>query len=313
MIDFATKLRKMGWRKFLNECMGFTMRDRIGMIVILVMVFLTFIVPKIYFTKGLHDLKADTAWVTVAKSMEIQPENTTFPASRKRYPTLNSKETPVELFHFDPNSLDLQGWEKLGIRAPTIRTIQNFLSKGGSFKKAEDLLRIYGLGKEEFEKLKPFVVIETRDSKYTPNTQRSYVPLKPFQPKVIDINKGDTSDFIALPGVGSKLATRIIHFREKLGGFYSVNQVRETFGLVDSVFENIKPFLEVREFEVKKININTATLDELKAHPYLRYSIAKAIIAYRNEHGTFGNVEEIKRILPVTEEVYKKLVPYLEK
>ena len=62
---------------------------------------------------------------------------------------------------------------------------------------------------------------------------------------------------------------------------------------------------------VKKININTATIDELKAHPYIKYSLANPIVAYRNEHGAFDKLEDLKKIMTVTEEVYKKISPYL--
>ena len=104
---------------------------------------------------------------------------------------------------------------------------------------------------------------------------------------VIDINTADTSAFISLPGIGSKLAARIVNFRDKLGGFYSIDQVGETFGLPDSTFQKIKQYLKLENTSIKKININTATVDELKAHPYIKYSVANPIIAYRNEHGPF--------------------------
>jgi competence ComEA-like helix-hairpin-helix protein len=62
---------------------------------------------------------------------------------------------------------------------------------------------------------------------------------------------------------------------------------------------------------VKKININTATIDELKAHPYIKYNLANPIVAYRNEHGSFSKIEDIKKVMAVTEEIYKKIAPYL--
>jgi competence ComEA-like helix-hairpin-helix protein len=133
---------------------------------------------------------------------------------------------------------------------------------------------------------------------------------KTFQPKVIDINTADTTAFISLPGIGSKLASRIANFREKLGGFYSIEQLGEVYGLQDSVFQKIRKYLRLNDPSVKKININIATVDELKAHPYIKYNIANAIIAYRNQHGPFSAVEDIKKIMVVTEELYSKMLPY---
>jgi competence ComEA-like helix-hairpin-helix protein len=125
------------------------------------------------------------------------------------------------------------------------------------------------------------------------------------------VNTADTTTLISLPGIGSKLATRIITFREKLGGFYSVEQIGETYGLPDSTFQKIKQYLKLDNVSVKKININTATVDEMKAHPYIKYSLANPIVAYRNEHGMFSTIEDIKKVMAVTDEVYKKIAPYL--
>ena len=88
-------------------------------------------------------------------------------------------------------------------------------------------------------------------------------------------------------------------------------QVSETFGLPDSTFQKIKQYLKLENAVVRKININTATVDELKVHPYIRYSLANPIIAYRNEHGLFSKVEDIKKVMAVTDDIYNKIVAYL--
>jgi competence ComEA-like helix-hairpin-helix protein len=128
---------------------------------------------------------------------------------------------------------------------------------------------------------------------------------------IIEINSGDTTAFIALPGIGSRLAARIITFRDKLGGFYSVDQVKELYGLPDSTFQLIKPYLTVNAKLVRKININTVTKDELKLHPYIRWQLAAMIIDYRNQHGPFATIDDLKKMQQITEEVFSKIVPYL--
>jgi competence protein ComEA len=136
--------------------------------------------------------------------------------------------------------------------------------------------------------------------------------VKKYIPSVIDINTADTSALIALPGIGSKLSQRIIMFRDKLGGFYKIEQVAETFGLPDSTFQKIKTRLVLINSSVRQININTATVEELKSHPYLRYAIANAIIQYRNQHGNFSSPDDLKKVVAVTEEVFAKVFPYLK-
>ncbi|MBI3139222.1 MAG: helix-hairpin-helix domain-containing protein, partial [Sphingobacteriales bacterium] len=127
----------------------------------------------------------------------------------------------------------------------------------------------------------------------------------------VEINTADTTAFIALPGIGSRLAARIVHFREKLGGFYSIAQLGETFGLADSVFQQIKPFLKLQSVALRKININTATGGDLKPHPYLKWNIINALLAYRKEHGPFRSIEDLKKLQIMTDELFAQLSPYL--
>jgi competence ComEA-like helix-hairpin-helix protein len=129
---------------------------------------------------------------------------------------------------------------------------------------------------------------------------------------IIDLNLADTAALIALPGIGSKLALRIVNFRDKLGGFYSIDQLREIYGLSDSAFEQARVYLKLETAAIKKININTASIEELKAHPYIRYNIANPIVAYRKEHGLFSTIEDLKRINVIPGETFNKLSPYLE-
>lgn len=220
----------------------------------------------------------------------------------------------AELFFFDPNTLDEEGWRKLGIRDKTIGTIKNYIAKGGRFRKAEDIGKIWGLSKEDAERIIPFVRLPAAENKaitFEQTKPAAKPEKKEFSQSLIDINTADTTALIALPGIGSKLSQRIINFRDKLGGFHSVEQVGETFGLPDSTFQKIKKRLVVKTASVKRINVNTATVDELKAHPYIRYAIGNAIVQYRNQHGNFSSVDELKKIMAVTEEVYSKALPYL--
>ncbi len=133
-----------------------------------------------------------------------------------------------------------------------------------------------------------------------------------YLPKTIDINTADTTAFIALPGIGNKLANRIVEFRNKLGGFYKVEQVAETYALPDSTFQKIKSRLTISTIAVQQININTATVDELKSHPYIRYYIANAIVQYRNQHGNFLAADDLKKITLITDSAFNKMLPYLK-
>lgn len=274
----------------------------------------------------------DSAWIAAVKKSEIKAPDSSIDTYQKsndenafdyQYDkrTSSYNENSIvkgELFYFDPNTISISDWKRLGLKDKTIQTIHNYLGKGGQFYKPEDLQRIYGLHQDEYERLLPYVKIESKTSvvneQFTSSkTTREKQSSKTYTARytTIDINIADTSAFISLPGVGSKLAARIVNFRDNLGGFYSIEQVGETYGIPDSTFQKIKQWLKLDNPSVKKININTATVDELKAHPYIKYSLANPIVAFRDEHGAFSKIDDVKKVMAVTDEIYRKIAPYL--
>ena len=157
--------------------------------------------------------------------------------------------------------------------------------------------------------------VKKADSLYNHNTSLtkpdSYFPRTVKRFSETDINLADSAAWSSLPGIGEKLAVRIIRFREKLGGFYQVEQVAETFGLPDSGFQKIKPFLRLSAISLRGINPNSATKEELQSHPYIRWQIAKAIIDYRLQHGGFRTIDELLQLAQMDAARFEKLKPYL--
>ena len=316
-------------KKILLSYLSFTKKERVGIIVLLVLIAILIIVPFL-FPFFIKEKRTD---ITSFKNQMNQLVTKQAESAYRKYPSRNydenynrnyreseekndfSKVSKGELFNFDPNTLDESGWKRLGIKDKTIKTIQNFLSKKGHFYKPEDIGKIWGLHANEVEKLLPFVKIENTTSLSYP--EKKAYETKTFEkgkytPNVIEINSADTSLLIALPGIGSKLSQRILTFRDKLGGFYKIEQIAETFGLPDSIFQKLKPRFSISKTPLRQININTASLDEMKIHPYLRYAIANAIIQYRTQHGNYTTVEDIKKIMLITDDIFNKAAPYLK-
>lgn len=308
-----------------HHYLDFTRKDRRGTIVLLFFILMLCIIPFVYpvffKTNTTAPVDVDSSLISL-KSKQSEARNKkydAYPGEEHRpydHPqaTYTSK-TKGELFYFDPNTISADGWKKLGLRDKTINTIINFRNKGGKFRQPADIKKIWGLFPDEAERLLPYINIaaleETASQKNYSNdlsSPKNYENKKKYTP--VNINGSDTSEWIALPGIGSKLSQRIINFRDKLGGFYAVHQVGETFGLPDSVFQKIKPLLQISG-EVKKININTASLEELKTHPYIRYQLGNTIVQYRAQHGNFKTIADIRKIMIIDESIYNKLSPYL--
>jgi competence ComEA-like helix-hairpin-helix protein len=243
-------------KAWMRDYFSFSRKDRIAILVLVALIFLTVLSPHFFRNAILSPPdQTDTAWIALVRALIVKQDSDHLVQSGQK----SFGNRPFPSRHFD-SSRHWKAWSQ-----------------------------------------------PNKDSR--PYAEKRYFR-KQLSP--VDINLADTTAFIALPGIGSKLAERIIKFREKLGGFYSIEQIGEVYGLADPVFQKIKPLLLTGAFLVKKININTASLDELKAHPYIRFTIAKSIIAYREQHGVYSTMEDLKKLVLMTEDIYAKVSPYLE-
>jgi competence ComEA-like helix-hairpin-helix protein len=310
------------WQQFLKDYFSFTKKERRGIIVIVAVILLLIILPFFFpyfikkeetdtsqFTKEIAQLLLDTS----SKKRNVDKIDDGY--YNDYTPSPGKYISKQEVFFFDPNTASIADWIRLGVKPRTAETIQKYIAKGGKFYKPEDIKKIYGISQKDVERLIPYVSIKEVKKEYTSYEQKEYTDKKSFSKNSVnqktEINEADTSAFIALPGIGSKLAKRIISYREKLGGFYSVDQISETYFLPDSTFQKIKHYLIADSKAIKKININLATAEEMKSHPYIKYNIANAIFQYRRQHGNYNSVEEIRKIMTVTDDFYEKVFPYL--
>ena len=222
----------------------------------------------------------------------------------------NTKENIfVNHFEFDPNRCSKDQWMKLGVKEKTAEKIMKYVSKGGKFKSPEDLKKIWGLSPTQVKDLMPFVkIISTPKIENKKNTNSHFETTN--SNKIIDVNTADSLLLESLPGIGPALAVRIIKYRNKLGGFYTREQLKEVWGLPDSVFHKVKEKVIFSD-NANKININTADFLKLKSHPYIGYKLANTIINYRNQHGNFKSLEDIQKIILIDEKMFNRLSHYL--
>lgn len=207
-------------------------------------------------------------------------------------------------FKFNPNTLNETGFKKLGLRDKLVATLLNYRNKGGKFYNKESLKRIYGLHEDEYKQLEPYIDI--------PNSVSFHKEYKKPDIIRIELNSADTSQLIRLRGIGAKLSMNIIRLREQLGGFVRIEQIKEAYGISESTFDMIKSSLYINHTLIKTISLNEATLYELNAHPYLRGDLARALVEFRkSQHYKIDNLNQIKEIPLINEEIFRKIVPYL--
>lgn len=314
-------------QKWIGSLLDFNHKERRGLLFLLVLIISIWLVPFFFSEKKPEISASELEMLQLKKTESASAEQNFYPGNRpssfskrtnrgrrEEFNSANSKP-----FLFNPNTASDQDWKNLGIPDRNIQTIRNYLSKGGKFRKPDDLARIYGFPPAAYELLMPYVSIPKPESARfqhgyasdfsEQNNIRRFIPRKP---NTVSVNAADSAAWESLPGIGPKLALRIINFRSKLGGFHAIEQVGETFGLSDSTFKAIRPFLVLDSLSGPSVlNLNKCTPEALQSHPYLTYKQAKAIIAYRQQHGPFIKTEDILRVALVTEEIYSRLAPYL--
>jgi competence protein ComEA len=114
-----------------------------------------------------------------------------------------------------------------------------------------------------------------------------------------------------LPGIGEVLANRIIKFREKIGGFTNIEQVRKTYGINDSVFQRIEVFLSISQVKSAGLDLNQASVSELQMVAGVSEAVAKAIVVYRQQYGPYRSVTDLKKIVFMSDTLYQRIAPSL--
>jgi competence ComEA-like helix-hairpin-helix protein len=287
----------------------FTKKERKGIIIILffnALLLAGSLLYEYYFVDVTIPIAIEEADSTIIQSntSELHDKNLN---KNEIIPNENKKNV---LFDFDPNLISIENWEYLGVSKKTALTIQKYISKGGKFREPQDLKKIWGIPESLAYQLMPYVKVK-EEKKPLANSQFQQNQKQKLSAELIDLNQADSSALEKLPGIGPKLSQRIISYREKLGGFYCIEQLHEVWGLQDSILEKISNKIEIQSKGLRKININLADFNQLKSHPYIGYKTASAILNYRNQHGMFQNIEEIQKIVLIDEKIYSKIVHYL--
>lgn len=219
----------------------------------------------------------------------------------------NNEPISGELFPFDPNTLDSIGFIRLGLRPKTTHLLLNWRRKGKTFYKKEDLKPLYTLSDEQYRKLEPYITI-TSVSHYESNYP-SFSKQEPL-PATIELNTSDSATLVRLYGIGPTLAHKIIEKRKALGGFVKHEQLMEVYRLSDTIYNMLRERVTINISSVNRLKLNTATLDELKAHPYIGEKVAKNIIMLREGLQRFNDIDQLRQVPLMNEEIYRKIAPY---
>jgi DNA uptake protein ComE-like DNA-binding protein len=278
-------------REPIKNWFGFTRRERrstfILLIILIIIIAFRYSVPEKnigieYVSTGFYSNESTAGIMAGDKSATSQP------------------------FYFDPNTASYDTLIRLGLASKESNTLIKYRNKGGKFRNPSDIKKVYGIDEEQAEQLIPFVEVATETSgKVRTNSSRQQKP-------PLDINSCDSASLVSLPGIGPVLSARIIKYRHLLGGFASINQLKEVYGLPVETFDLIKRRVFADSSAVLRININSADYKELSRLPYFEKYEVTTILKFRELKGKVTGITDLIENKLITEEKAEKVRPYLK-
>ena len=233
---------------------------------------------------------------------------------REKKAVIKKTEAPsqkVVLAPFDPNLADSIELLDLGLSPYVARNVLRYREKGGRFRTPESFARIYGLTEDQFETLRPYIRISESFRQKTDTL--TYVRRDTFAvvykyPKgtLVDVGVADTTELKKIPGIGSGISKAIVGYRNRLGGFYSLEQLREVRFVTPEMME----WFKLDSISIRPLPVNRAGLDRLRNHPYLNFYQAKVILEHRKKHGEIKSLSQLSLYEEFTEKDLKRLSAY---
>ena len=296
----------------IKEFFYFPKSDRRAMIFLLAVVVLSAVVVGIMDKGGMSSQLARTDSLTADSSIRKA-------AVRRGVQYIYNVETVRrKLSAFDPNTADSTLLLSLGLQPWQVRSIYRYRAKGGIYRQPSDFARLYGLTVKQYKELLPYIRISdeyksaaevygrTDAVRSGRDTLRYPVKLQPGQ--YVTLDDADTASLRKVPGIGRYYASRIVRYRNDLGGYVSVAQLSEIEGIPEAALS----YFRVTGGAVRKLNLNRLTLNELKHHPYINFYQARRIIDYRRLKGPLHSIDDLRLLKDFSQRDIERLRPYVE-
>ena len=220
------------------------------------------------------------------------------------------------LFYFDPNTMDSITAIRLGIPSRQVITLMRYRNKGGRFYRKEDLAKLYGLKKELVEKLIPYVVIKNvdRNTSYRKMLDYNHQKFinrtgiekedvnKNLNEWSIDINIADEKQWAAKTKLSPAIIQNIMRYRNYLGGFTNLNQMKKVYGFTEANYYLLKPHLQLGKMNKRKPNASNMSFENWKALGIFQDREIIQILRIRKEKGGHIGWKELVILFDLTEQ-----------
>ena len=308
-------------KKRFKEYFTFTRRERNGIIVLLLILFILVFINTYLNNKSFGELiivdegfQKDIELFEKSLVLKERAESKTKYANkrpagrqgRKVKKEIEVWKIPETPFQFNPNDATKKELKMLGFSASQIKILLNYRNKGGVFYKKTDLLKIYGIKERQYKYLEPYINIQ---NKIHNSDSSKAVVIKTLSK--VELNSLTTEDLMLLRGIGESFAGRIIKYRKLLGGFSRKDQLLEVYGMDSSRYLLFEKRIVVDTNLIIKMNINKVKFKTLLKHPYLNKYQSQSIMKYREISGKFTQIEQILENKLLLKDDYLRIKPYL--
>lgn len=232
--------------------------------------------------------------------------------------TIQDSIVPLYDTIINPNDAQFDDFLRVGFSEKQAKSCINYRSKGGKFHKGSDLMKIYSISENDYNRLKQYVIVpkgnktkEWKREDYN-KKEKHIIPSNTVSIKIVSINSCDTTDLMNLPKIGSFRARKIIEYRDKLGGFYDISQLLNVYSIDSELVSEIGKYIIVDTLAIKKINVNEASFKEIVHHPLISYETTKNIVTYKRIVGEIKNVQELRDNNIVSADEYETLKNYIK-
>jgi len=302
--------------RWIRELFSFSRKERTGIIGLLFIIFILILIGKLIPLFISSDNTDFSKW---------EAEVDSYLAKRKGMNPVSHALRPA---FFNPNEIDSVELVNMGLPPRVIANWMKYLERGGQFRDKEGVKKIFGMTPGLFDQLDRFIVIpavktapftgRNEMKKYHPNKEitRDSV-LRHIYPEnekkriaVQELNGADSLHLLDIPGIGPVFASRIIRYRNLLGGYYAVSQLREVYGMQEEHFTAVSSFFTADPSTVRTFNINFSNIHELGRHPYIGFRTARKITRLRDKIGKFSTPEDLSSV--VEADSLKRLIPYVK-
>lgn len=315
-------------RNPLKDILYFSRGEKRGILVLIVIIVTVFLSEYIYIFRqeqsepSAEEIRQQAAAMEEYKNFIASVREKEKKWKQRTYPRYREKLPPsVTLTTFNPNTADSATFRRLGLPAWMAGNILRYRRKGGKFRRAEDFRKIYGLTEEQFSTLAPYIDIapEETPSKDTPSEDTARKAASLYLPAIkrdsiykypagtlVELNTADTTELKKIPGIGSGIARLIVNYRQRLGGFYRIEQLAE----IRLDYRQLQSWFLIHPADIRPVNLNRMGVERLRQHPYINFYQAKAIVEYRRKHGDLSSLKPLALYEEFTEADIERISRY---